>query len=281
MSEHEEYQYLHLLKKILTHGKVKTNTLSIFGAQMRFDLSNNIIPVLTTKRIFWRAVVEELLWFISGSTNANVLSAKGIHIWDANGDRKYQSKRSLFRDQGDLGPSYGFQWRHFGAKYKTMNDDYTGQGVDQLMNCINLIKNDPSSRRIIMTAWDPCSVDETVLPPCHCFVQFYVNDGILSTHLYQRSGDMGLGVPFNIASYSLLTHIIAQITDLKPGEFIHTLGDAHIYTEHIESLNIMIKRDPFPFPTIKILSKSLDLTAADIILNEYKHHDPLPMKLIT
>lgn len=204
---------------------------------MRFSLRDGVLPLLTTKRVFWRAVAEELLWFITGSTNVKDLQEKNVHIWDGNSTREFLDKNGLVdREEGDLGPIYGFQWRHFGADYKTCHDDYTGQGVDQLNEVIERIRNNPTDRRIIMSAWNVVDLPKMALPPCHCFVQFYVADGELSCQLYQRSADMGLGVPFNIASYSLLTYMIAQVTGLKPGDFIHTIGDAHVYLNHIEPL---------------------------------------------
>lgn len=227
-------------KKII--GKKRSDrtgvgTVSIFGAQMRFDLRNDVFPLLTTKRVFWRAVLEELLWFIKGSTNAKDLQDKNIHIWDGNSTREFLDKNGFHdREEGDLGPIYGFQWRHFGAEYKTCHDDYTGQGIDQLNEVINRIRTNPNDRRIIMSAWNVADIPKMALPPCHCFVQFYVADGELSCQLYQRSADMGLGVPFNIASYALLTCMIAHVTGLKPGDFIHTIGDAHVYLNHIEPL---------------------------------------------
>jgi len=260
----EEKQYLQLLESILQHGtkrsdRTGTGTISLFGAQMRFNLNNNIFPLLTTKRVFWRGVVEELLWFVKGSTNAKELSAKNVHIWDGNGSREFLDKRGLsHREEGDLGPVYGFQWRHFGAAYQTMHDDYTGLGVDQLQTCIQQIKTcavnpeDSSCRRIVLTAWNPAVLHEMALPPCHMFCQFYVADGKLSCQMYQRSADMGLGVPFNIASYALLTRMMAQICGLAPGDFVHTIGDAHIYLNHIEALQEQIQRTPRAFPTLQL-----------------------------
>ncbi|CAO2617364.1 Thymidylate synthase [Lemmus lemmus] len=199
-------------------------------------------PLLTTKRVFWKGVLEELLWFIKGSTNAKELSSKGVRIWDANGSRDFLDSLGFSaRQEGDLGPVYGFQWRHFGADYKDMDSDYSGQGVDQLQKVIDTIKTNPDDRRIIMCAWNPKDLSLMALPPCHALCQFYVVNGELSCQLYQRSGDMGLGVPFNIASYALLTYMIAHITGLKPGDFVHTLGDAHITLSHIEPLKIQVR----------------------------------------
>lgn len=182
---------------------------------MRYSLKESF-PLLTTKRVFWRAVVEELLWFIRGSTNALELKEKNVNIWDANSTREYLDSIGLSdRVEGDLGPVYGFQWRHYGAEYKDMYTDYTGKGIDQLKNIIETLKTNPNDRRIIMCSWNPIDLPKMALPPCHCLVQFYVANGELSCMLYQRSADMGLGVPFNIASYALLTNMIAHITGLK------------------------------------------------------------------
>jgi len=226
---HEEYQYLKLVEEIMEKGvsmsdRTGVGTISVFGTMMRFDLRNSF-PLLTTKRVFWRGVVEELLWFMRGDTNGKHLSEKGIKIWDGNGSREFLDKRGLsHREEGDLGPVYGFQWRHFGAKYVDMHTDYTGQGVDQLAECIKKIKEDPSDRRIIMSAWNPADLHLMALPPCHMFCQFYVANGELSCLMYQRSCDIGLGVPFNIASYSLLTCMMAQVCGLKPGDFVHQMA---------------------------------------------------------
>eukprot|EP00124_Ichthyophonus_hoferi_P003015 Ihof_evm5s235 gene=Ihof_evmTU5s235 len=255
---HEEYQYLDLVRHILEKGAVKgdrtgTGTISVFGAQMRFSLRNNRLPLLTTKRVFWRGVAEELLWFISGDTNANSLKEKDIHIWDGNGSKQFLDNLGLHdREEGDLGPVYGFQWRHFGAEYKDMHYDYKGQGKDQLAEVIETIKKNPDDRRMIMTAWNPLALPYMALPPCHLLCQFYVANGELSCQMYQRSADMGLGVPFNIASYSLLTIMIAHICGLKPGEFIHVLGDAHVYSNHVDALKEQLLREPKEFPTLNI-----------------------------
>ena len=225
----EEQQYLNLLKEIMETGVIRgdrtgTGTISKFGVQMRFSLRDGVFPLLTTKKVFWRGVAEELLWFVKGSTNAKLLADKKIHIWDGNGSREFLDSRGLHhREEMDLGPVYGFQWRHFGAVYEDMHTDYEGKGVDQLKDCINKIKNTPTDRRIIMTAWNPADLDKMALPPCHMFCQFYVANEELSCQMYQRSADMGLGVTFNIASYSLLTVMMAQVCGLKAGEFVHTM----------------------------------------------------------
>lgn len=209
---------------------------------MRFNLRDGTFPLLTTKKVFWRGIAEELFWFIQGSTDAKLLQAKNVRIWDGNSTREFLDKAGFpEREEGDLGPVYGFQWRHFGAEYHTCHDDYQGQGVDQLKEIIERIKQNPNDRRIIMCAWNPVDIPKMALPPCHCLVQFYVANGELSCQLYQRSADMGLGVPFNIASYALLTHMIAHITGLKTGDFVHTLGDAHVYLNHIEPLTEQVR----------------------------------------
>nr|XP_034981453.1 thymidylate synthase [Zootoca vivipara] len=278
---HGELQYLRQVEQILRFGHRKedrtgTGTLSVFGLQARYSLRDNF-PLLTTKRVFWKGVLEELLWFIKGSTNAKELSAKGVKIWDANGSREFLDKQGFFsREEGDLGPVYGFQWRHFGAEYKDMHTDYTGQGVDQLQQVIDTIGNNPDNRRIIMCAWNPKDISSMALPPCHALCQFYVLNGELSCQLYQRSGDMGLGVPFNIASYSLLTSMVAHVTGLKPGEFIHTLGDAHIYLNHIEPLKIQLQRQPRPFPKLKILRNVENINDFNVDDFELEGYDPHP-----
>jgi dihydrofolate reductase/thymidylate synthase len=288
----EERQYLDLIQNIIDHGVVRgdrtgTGTKSIFGAQMRFNLRNGQLPLLTTKKTFWRGVAEELLWFISGSTNANELAAKNIHIWDGNGSKEFLQSRGLgHREQGDLGPVYGFQWRHFGAHYVDMHTDYTGQGVDQLQQCIDKIINNPEDRRILMSAWNPSALDEMALPPCHLLCQFFVDTSTneLSCQLYQRSADMGLGVPFNIASYALLTHLMAHVTGRKPGELVHTLGDAHVYLNHIEPLQEQLQREPRPFPKLVIddpeNNKTIDdFKYEDLHVLGYNPHKAISMKM--
>jgi thymidylate synthase len=237
-----------------------------------------VLPLLTTKRVFLRAVITELLWFISGNTSAKPLQDAGIHIWDGNGSREYLDSVGLsHRAEGDLGPVYGFQWRHFGAQYKDAQTDYTGQGVDQLAEVVRKLCHAPYDRRIIMSAWNPAAMQEMALPPCHMFAQFYVSlpsarrgaknrgqaaesskredgseRGVLSCHLYQRSCDMGLGIPFNIASYALLTHMLAYACDLIPGTLTHSMGDAHVYADHVDALEEQIAREPRDFPTLDI-----------------------------
>jgi len=284
---HEEYQYLDAIREIIDKGiamddRTGTGTRSLFGKMMRFDLKTSF-PLLTTKRVFWRGVFEELLWFVKGDTNGKHLSEKGIKIWDGNGSKEFLEKRGLgHREEGDLGPVYGFQWRHFGAKYVDMHTDYTGQGVDQLAECIKKIKEDPTDRRILLTAWNPADLGEMALPPCHMFCQFYVANGELSCLMYQRSCDMGLGVPFNIASYALLTLMVAQVCGLKPGEFVHTLGNAHVYQNHVDALEEQLKRTPRPFPLLRVNPDVKDIDGfqmSDFELVGYSPHGKIAMEM--
>jgi len=279
---------LRLIRNILDHGverddRTGVGTKSIFGAQMRYSLRGGVIPVLTTKRVFWKGVLKELLWFVSGDTSSQTLENDGVKIWCGNGSRSFLDGLGLVdREEGDLGPIYGFQWRYFGAGYVDMHTDYTGQGVDQLLECINLIKNNPNSRRILMSAWNPSMLSQMALPPCHVMCQFYVANGELSCLMYQRSCDMGLGVPFNIASYSLLTHMIAHVCNLKPGEFIHTLGDTHVYINHIEPLEEQLKRTPRSFPKLEIKRKVDNIDSfvyEDFELIDYHPHPPIKMEM--
>ena len=294
---------------ILTRRRTGTGTLSIFAPpQLRFSLSRPsadlteppipILPLLTTKRVFLRAVVAELLWFIAGSTSSIPLSEAGVRIWDGNGSREYLDSVGLVhREVGDLGPVYGFQWRHFGAEYVDAKTDYTGQGVDQLEEVIDKLKNKPYDRRIILSAWNPADLKKMALPPCHMFAQFYVSfpqtsnghtgsekpKGVLSCQLYQRSCDMGLGIPFNIASYALLTHMLAHVCKLTPGTLIHTMGDAHVYLDHLGALQIQLERDPRDFPEIRIRRESggsIDgWNAEDFDITGYKPHQGIAMKM--
>lgn len=252
--KHQEYQYLDLCQHILDHGtergdRTGTGTISRFGCRMEFDISEEL-PVLTTKKVLWDKVIHELLWIISGSTDVQDLQKVGVNFWDANSTREFLDNRGLTDyEEGDLGPVYGFQWRHWGEKYEGCKKDYAG--IDQLTKCINTIKTNPECRRIVMSAWNPSDLNKMALPPCHMFVQFYVRDGkYLDTQLYQRSGDMFLGVPFNIMSYSCLTYMIASVTGLKPGRFIHVIGDAHIYKNHVEQMKKQLSRVPKPFPKL-------------------------------
>jgi len=283
-----ESQYINLIKHILENGISKDDrtgigTLSIFSYNMTFNLRESF-PLLTTKKVYWKGVVEELLWFISGSTNSNILKEKGVKIWEGNSSREFLDSRGLSHyDQGDIGAGYGFQWRHFGAKYTNMYDNYHGKGIDQLKDVIYKIKNTPNDRRIIMSAWNPTDLDKMALPPCHIFVQFWVDTDKKELHsqMYQRSCDVGLGVPFNIASYSLLTCIIAKLCDLTPGDFHYCMGDTHIYKNHIDAMKLQITREPYDFPKINIkdITDIDNITADDIELIDYKYYENIKMQM--
>lgn len=288
-SNKDENGYLDLVRNILKNGSPRgdrtgTGTLSTFGECIKFDLSNNTLPLLTTKKVFTKGVFQELLWMISGDTSSKTLEKNGVNIWKWNSTREFLDKRGLSYKEGDLGPVYGFNWRFFGAKYIDSATDYTGQGVDQLQNCIDMIMNDPTSRRIIMTAWNPSVLDEMSLPPCHAFVQFYVNGDKLSCSLTQRSADIGLGSPFNIASYALLTHMIAKITNLKADKFVYFLGDAHIYNNHLDKMKDMISRKARSFPKIKFSghqSRIEDFKYENIHVEGYYPHPKIQMDFST
>ena len=286
---HDEYQYLQLITNVIINGEDiqgrNGGTRMIFGTQMRFNLQENIIPFLTTKKLAWKTCLKELLWFISGSTSNTILKNNNVHIWDANGSKEFLESRGLNYEEDDLGPVYGHQWRHFNAPYNNCNTDYSNKGVDQLNNVIKMLK-DPKekySRRIILSAWNPCQLDEMALPPCHVLMQFNVSkNDELSCILYQRSGDIGLGVPFNIASYSLLTHLLAHHCNLKPKEFIHFLGNAHIYSNHIKPLKEQIDRTPYEFPTLRISNKYNnieDYKFEDFVIENYKSHNKIEMEM--
>jgi thymidylate synthase len=255
---------------------------------MKFDISNNKVVLLTTKKVFWKGVVEELLWFISGKTDSKLLDSKGVKIWNGNASREFLDSRGLSdRREGDLGPVYGWQWRHFGADYIDCDTDYTGQGFDQLSDVIDKIKNDPFSRKIILSAWNPNDLGKMALEPCHLFAQFYValKDGkrTLETTIYQRSADVGLGVPFNLASYSLFCHMIARACGIEATVMNYVFGDVHIYTNHVDELKEQIKREPREFPTIKFTTQEIDIDrikSTDIELLGYDPHPAVSMKMV-
>ena len=254
-------QYLKLLDRILTEGATKTDrtgtgTKSVFGNQMRFDMADGF-PLLTTKKLHLKSIIYELLWFLRGDTNVHYLQEHGVRIWNEWAD-----------ENGELGPVYGHQWRSW--------PDYNGGTIDQIQNVVDMIKNHPDSRRMMVTAWNPAEVEQMALPPCHCLFQFYVADGRLSLQLYQRSADTFLGVPFNIASYALLLQMMAQVTGLQPGEFLLTTGDTHLYLNHLDQARLQLTRTPRPLPTMKInpeVKNLFDFHYEDFQLEGY---DPWP-----
>ncbi|MGH7026224.1 thymidylate synthase [Brevundimonas sp.] len=256
-ADHPEWQYLNLLRDILDNGvrrddRTGTGTLGVFGRQIRFDLSKGF-PLLTTKKLHTRSIFMELLWFLRGDTNIGWLKENGVGIWDEWADAN-----------GDLGPVYGKQWRSWAAP--------NGHSIDQIQKLIHGLKTNPNSRRHIVSAWNPADVDDMALPPCHCLFQFFVADGKLSCQLYQRSADVFLGVPFNIASYALLTMMLAQVVGLEPGDFVHTFGDAHLYLNHLEQAELQLTRQPLALPTLTVAPKS-DLFAyelSDFVLTDYQ-----------
>jgi len=253
---------------------------------MHFDLSDNKLPLLTTKKVAFKTCLKELLWFINGNTDNKILKDQKVRIWNANGSRDFLDSRGLVNNEvDDLGPVYGHQWRYFNAKYDNCNTDYTGKGVDQLQNIIDQLKNPDTrnSRRLVMSAWNPEQLDEMALPPCHILCQFCVTENNkLSCSLYQRSGDVGLGVPFNIASYSILTHLIAKHCGLEPKEFVYFLGNAHIYDDHIEVLKEQVTRKPYVFPKLNIscVKENIsDYVVNDFNLIDYKYHEKIKMEM--
>ena len=269
-------QYLELLSLILEHGKERadrtgTGTLGLFGHQMRFDLRNGF-PLLTTKKLHTKSIIQELLWFLRGETHVKSLQDAGVRIWNEWATPEQTAR--FGRKEGDLGPVYGHQWRNFGAS-RQEDGTFASDGADQIKNVVREILENPSSRRLLVTGWNPKEADQVALPPCHTLFQFYVQDGELSCQLYQRSADVFLGVPFNIASYALLTSMIAHVTDLKPGDFVHTFGDAHLYKNHLEQARLQLTRAPKKLPRLVIKNATRDLwaiKAEDIAIEDYEPH---------
>jgi thymidylate synthase len=303
--QHEEYQYLNLLENILENGLWEEGrngkTKSIFGRSMRFSLKDGKIPILTTKKTAWKTCLKELLWFIRGETDNRLLKEQGVHIWDANASREFLDSRGLTLTREDLiGPGYGYQWRFFNANYncftgkRLLDDDPNDvhrerkefKGVDQLQQIIEVLK-DPkqrNSRRLVMTAWNPAQLDQMALPPCHIFCQFNVHDGNkLSCSMYQRSNDECCGTPFNIASYSFLTHLLAKHCGLEPYEFVYFKGNCHIYEDHIEGAKLQVSREPFEFPTVSInqVRKNInDYQVEDFEIHDYQHHPQIKFQMV-
>ena len=289
---HQEDPYLELCKTIIEEGEVKedrtgTGTISYFGPQLTYDLSTGEFPLLTTKRVFWKGVVEELLWFIRGETDANLLSQKGVKIWDGNTTREFLDNRGLGGyEVGDIGPGYGFQWRHWGAEYNGIRE-FKGEkgGIDQLSEAVRQIRETPESRRIIVSAWNVSDLTKMALPPCHLLFQFNVSAGgnFLDLKMYQRSADWFLGVPFNIASYALLLKMVCHLTGKKPRLLILTFGDAHVYKTHVEQIKEQISREPYPFPRLEIEDREQreleDFIFEDFKLIDYKCHPTIKAEM--
>lgn len=287
--QHEEYKYLHLLERIMNEGVVKgdrtgTGTKSIFGTQISFDLSNSF-PILTTKKVYWKGVVEELLWFIRGETDSKKLEAKGVNIWKGNTTREFLDKKGLNYPEGEIGPGYGFQWRNWDRYYNPNPDPNAvvinrmlNGGIDQLDKVINTLKKNPNDRRMIVSAWNVGQIDMMALPPCHLLYQFDVSDGKLNCQFYMRSIDTFLGLPFNISSYALLTCLVAKVVGLKAGKLTFTGGDTHLYLNHLEQAKEQIAREPYPFPQlvikkdIKSLGDIESLEFTDMVLEGYVSH---------
>ena len=287
---HDENQYLSLIRDINLYGSMECgrngNALTAFGSSMHFNLTNNVMPILTTKKIAWKTCLKELLWFIKGDTNNKILKNNKVNIWNGNASREFLDSRNLHHlEEDDLGPIYGHQWRHFNAEYDTCNTDYNGKGIDQLEYIIQAL-NDPlqkTSRRLILSSWNPCQLNEMALPPCHILCQFnVVESNKLSCSLYQRSGDVGLGVPFNISSYCFLTHIIAKHCNLEATDFYYYLGNCHIYDNHVVSLLEQMTKNPYPFPTINIKNKRdniNDYIEDDIEISNYVSNNLIKMEM--
>ena len=290
--KHEEYQYLNLIENILDNGFWEEGrngkTKSIFGHTMRFSLKDGKIPILTTKKTAWKTCLKELLWFIRGETDNQILKTQGVHIWDANGSREFLDSRGLSYEEDELGPIYGRQWRNFNAENNTVTGKMMSysKGVDQLQQIIDILK-DPkqrTSRRLVMTAWNPCQLDEMALPPCHILCQFNVHDGNkLSCMMVQRSADEFLGQPINIASYSFLTHLLAKHCGLEAYEFVYFIGNCHVYENAIDACKLQITREPYPFPTVyieQVRENINDYQVEDFKIHNYKYHEAIKVAMI-
>ncbi|WP_201509354.1 thymidylate synthase [Psychrobacter alimentarius] len=284
LNNKNEQAYLNLLHQVLTEGTEKgdrtgTGTLSHFGAQLRFDLASGF-PLLTTKKVHFKSIVYELLWFLSGSTHVDYLQKNGVRIWNEWATAEQTARFN--RPEGDLGPVYGHQWRNYGASKNAEEASYNNDGVDQITQVVEQIKSNPNSRRLIVSGWNPGEAEQVALPPCHTLFQFFVADNKLSCQLYQRSADLFLGVPFNIASYALLTHMVAQVCGLDVGEFIWTGGDCHIYQNHREQVELQLTRSLYELPTLMLNPDVDDIFAfnyEDISVNGYESHPAIKAKV--
>lgn len=287
---HPELQYLHLIKHIIHHGSKtvsrNSTTYNTIGTMSKYPLTNHTMPLLTTKKVAWKSCLKELLWFIKGDTNNRTLQSQNVRIWDGNSTREFLDSRDLKHyDENELGPIYGYQWRNWNAPYYGPTIIHRGQGIDQLQDIIDRLKHPTErfSRRLILTAWNVEQLNEMALPPCHVLSQFHVlNDDELYCTLYQRSGDVGLGVPFNIASYAFLTHMIGKLCNLKPVELTHYIGNAHIYENHVDPLKIQITREPYDFPKIYLNDKNNidDFRVEDFTLEDYNYYPSIKMDMI-
>lgn len=278
MDKDGELEYIKVVERLIKKYDSKSErpdrtgigTVSEFGVHITYNLSGNVLPLFRCEFTPFKTILKELLWFISGDTNNQTLRQQGVKIWDSNGSKHFLEKRGLNYKEGDLGPIYGFQWRHYGAEYKGADHCYKGKGKDQLQECIHALKTDPFSRRNIITTWNPEQIDQMALPPCHVMYQVYVDEkNCLSGLLFQRSADLGLGVPFNVASYSILTHLLAHLTGRKAQSFIHFMGDAHLYLDHIEPLRKLDKNavQTIPCATLKIADRVTSID--DLRLNDF------------
>jgi thymidylate synthase len=293
-NNNEEFQYLNIIQNILDNGFLEEGrngkTKSIFGGSMRFSLKNGKIPILTTKKVAWKTCLKELLWFIRGETDNKILQRVNVHIWDGNSSKEFKKSAGLGHyPEGVLGPIYGYQWRHFNAPYDVRSGnvlDENQNGIDQLQYIIEQLKNPATrnSRRLIMTAWNPCQLNKMVLPPCHVMCQFNVHDGNkLSCCMYQRSVDVPVGSPFNIASYSFLTHLLAKHCGLEAYEFIYFMGNCHIYEEHLDVIKEQLERQPLEFPNLEIVNKREninDYVVDDFQISGYNSHEAIKIKMI-
>lgn len=290
-----EQAYLNLVQECIEYGdyrvdRTKVGTYSLFGRQLIFDLDGGILPLLTTKKVMVKSILKELLWIMKGQTDSKILDKNGVKIWNDNGSRHFLDDQGFTeRAVGDLGPIYGFQWRRAGAEYIDSTTDYTNHGIDQLKQVVDKLKNNPTDRRMIICSWNVPQLSQMALPPCHCLVQFYVRgQKYLDCQLYQRSADIGLGVPFNIASYAFLMYVLGKWCNLTPGKFIHTFGDVHVYSNHVEPLKVQLNRKPYSFPTVEFVGNftlenldqvSMDEWCSSFLIKNYECHPTIQMKM--